>query len=97
MKGLAILGSTGSIGTQALEVVRNHFGKFNIRVLTAQNNWNLLVEQAREFQPEMVVISNPDHYEYVRNGLENLPTEVLTGDDAIAEVVQLQGIDIARG
>ena len=58
MKRIAILGSTGSIGTQALDVIRQHPSEFEARVLTAGSNWELLVKQAREFHPDAVVIAN---------------------------------------
>lgn len=69
-RNIGILGSTGSIGTQALEVVRNYPGKFNINVLTAKNNAELLISQALEFQPEHVVIANKDKYQQVKNALK---------------------------
>ena len=63
---LAILGSTGSIGTQALDVVREHSDKFEVYAITANNSLDLLVKQAREFQPEVVVIANEDKYEALK-------------------------------
>ena len=65
-KHLALLGSTGSIGTQALDVVRQHPDAFCIEVLTAQNQADLLIRQALEFKPNIVVIGNETHYEKVR-------------------------------
>ena len=68
-KGIAILGSTGSIGTQALEVVLEHQGLFDVRVLTANNNYRLLIEQAKSFKPKSVVIANEKYYKTVNNTL----------------------------
>lgn len=91
---LAILGSTGSIGTQVLEVVKTHPEKFEIEVLTAQNNADLLIKQAIEFEPNCVVIANERLYEYVKTQLSNYPIKVYTGSAAIADVVQMQDIDM---
>ncbi|TAF74058.1 MAG: 1-deoxy-D-xylulose-5-phosphate reductoisomerase [Bacteroidetes bacterium] len=91
---LAILGSTGSIGTQALEVVKSHPEKFEIEVLTAQNNADLLIAQAIEFQPNCVVIANETLYEKVKLALANQPIKVYTGNAAIADVVQMTDIDM---
>lgn len=91
---LAILGSTGSIGTQALEVVKSHPEKFEIEVLTAQNNADLLIAQAIEFQPNCVVIANESLYEKVKLALANQPIKVYTGNAAIADVVQMTDIDM---
>jgi 1-deoxy-D-xylulose-5-phosphate reductoisomerase len=94
MKRIAILGSTGSIGTQALDVIEQHSDLFEAYVLTANNNVELLVEQARRFQPEMVVIANEQHYDAVQRALSNLPIKVYAGADALCEVVQDEGVDI---
>lgn len=91
---LAILGSTGSIGTQALEVVKSHSEKFEIEVLTAQNNADLLIKQAIEFQPNCVVIANESLYEKVKTALSSFPIKVYTGNAAIADVVQMTDIDM---
>ncbi len=93
-KKLAILGSTGSIGTQALDVIENHSDHFDIVVLTANNNSNLLIEQAMMFSPKHVVIGNPSKYHEVKEALQNYPMEVHGGCDAIAEVVTLEEIDM---
>lgn len=93
-KQLTILGSTGSIGLQALDVVRNHPERFGIEVLTAQNNIDLLLRQAIEFQPNAVVIGNPDHYSKLRDGLEKYPVKVFAGEDAISQIVEMDGTDI---
>lgn len=93
-KSIAILGSTGSIGTQALDVIREHRTLFDVEVLTARNNTRLLVAQAREFIPNAVVIGNEEGYEEVRDQLNDLPVKVYAGDDAIGEVVSMEGIDL---
>ena len=94
MKHIAILGSTGSIGTQALDVVRNHPDCFEATVLTAGSNAELLIQQAREFQPNAVVIADESRYGEVRDALAPLPIKVYTGSQAIAEVVEMSEIDI---
>ena len=87
MKNISILGSTGSIGTQALEVVRANPERYKVVALTAQNNAKLLIEQALEFKPEMVVITCEDHYQQVKQALPNV--NVLCGEDALIAAVQL--------
>lgn len=91
---LAILGSTGSIGTQALEVVREHNGKFEVYAITANNSIELLIKQAREFLPEVVVIANDDKYVELKEALSDLPIKVWSGMDSIVQVVQSEPIDI---
>jgi len=91
---LAILGSTGSIGTQALEVVREHPGHFEVYAITANNNLELLIKQAREFQPEVVVIANESKYEELKDALADLPVKVWAGIDSIVQVVQSEPIDM---
>lgn len=93
-KSLAILGSTGSIGTQALEVVREQKVLYEIYALTANNNIELLIQQAKEFQPEVVVIANEDLYETLKEALKDLPIKVWAGNNAIAEVVESEPIDL---
>ena len=93
-KNIAILGSTGSIGTQALEVIRQHPDHFQVEVLTAQNNTELLIAQAREFNPNAVVISNNDHYATVREALRREDIKVYAGDNALASVVQMETVDL---
>jgi len=93
-KQLTILGSTGSIGKQALEVVRNHPERFGVEVLTAQNNCDQLIDQAKEFQPNAVVIGNPDCYVRLRDALSQYPIKVFAGGDAISQVVEMEGVDI---
>ena len=93
-KQIAILGSTGSIGTQALQVIREHSDVFEVYALTANNQVDLLIAQAREFLPDMVVIANEEKYLYLKDALSNLPVKVWSGQDAISQVVQAEPIDI---
>ncbi|HUX54053.1 MAG TPA: 1-deoxy-D-xylulose-5-phosphate reductoisomerase [Williamwhitmania sp.] len=93
-KRLAILGSTGSIGTQALDVVRSHPERFEVVVLTANNNIDLLVLQAIEFLPKVVVIANEAKYERVRDALMAMPIEVLTGASAIGQAAAMPEVDM---
>jgi 1-deoxy-D-xylulose-5-phosphate reductoisomerase len=93
-KHIAILGSTGSIGTQALEVVRAHRDKFKIDVLSAENNAELLIRQSLEFLPEAVVIGNAEHLQTVKTALEPAKIKVYCGKEALAEVVQFERIDL---
>ncbi|WP_430810766.1 MULTISPECIES: 1-deoxy-D-xylulose-5-phosphate reductoisomerase [unclassified Carboxylicivirga] len=93
-KKIAILGSTGSIGTQALEVIDAHPDKFRVEVLTAYNNVELLIEQALKYDPNTVVIGNQEKYSALCAALENTDIKVYAGDEAIAQVVQISTIDI---
>lgn len=93
-KHIAILGSTGSIGRQALDVVRNHSEAFEVEVLTAQNNADLLIEQAIFFKPNAVVIGNDEKYQTVRKALEAYPIKVFSGKESIRQVVTMDEIDI---
>ncbi len=93
-KRIAILGSTGSIGTQALEVIASHQEKFEVEVLTAQNNAPLLVEQAKKFKPNAVVIVNDEHYQFVKDQLASEDIKVYAGENALASVVQMDTIDL---
>lgn len=94
MKRIAILGSTGSIGKQALDVIKQHPDQFEAYVLTAGNNAELLVEQAIEFQPNSVVIANESKYDAVSAALQNYPIKVYAGSEALCQVVENQAIDI---
>lgn len=94
MKALAILGSTGSIGTQTLEVVRQHKERLEVRVLTAGSNAQLLIEQALEFKPDAVVIADENQYEKVVTALRDTDVKVYTGAQALCDVVQLPSVDI---
>jgi 1-deoxy-D-xylulose-5-phosphate reductoisomerase len=93
-KNVAILGSTGSIGTQTLDVIQSHPEKFQVEVLTAQNNADLLIEQALKFQPNCVVIANESLYQKVKEALIPHDIKVFAGDQAIADVVTMESIDL---
>ena len=93
-KHLAILGSTGSIGTQALEVVRQHPDRFVVEVLTARNSVDLLIKQAIEFKPNAVVISNELHYGKLKTALDPYDIKVFAGDKSVAEVVTFDTVDM---
>lgn len=94
MKKIAILGSTGSIGTQTLQVIENHPDLFCAYVLTAGSNADLLIQQAKRFQPEFVVIADESKYAYVKDALKDLPLKVHAGSNAIMDIVSLPAIDI---
>lgn len=93
-KRIAILGSTGSIGTQALEVIQQNPENFEVEVITANNNVEILIAQAKQFQPNAVVIANPDKYKTVSEALKNDPVKVFAGADALNQVVQMETIDL---
>lgn len=93
-KQIAILGSTGSIGTQALQVIEEHPDKYEAYVLTANNRVEQLIAQARKFNPEIVVIANKDKYPQLKGALADLPIKVYAGADAICQVVQEKAIDM---
>ncbi len=93
-KNIAILGSTGSIGTQALEVIEANPSLFEVYALTAGNNVDLLISQAWRFQPEMVVIANEQLYPRLKEALADLPVKTFAGADAIAQVAEMEPVDI---
>ncbi len=93
-KHIAVLGSTGSIGTQCLDVIRNHKDKFVAEVLVANNSAELLIEQAKEFQPNMVVIANEDKYDEVAEALQEEDIKVFAGESSIDHVVQISSVNI---
>lgn len=93
-KRVAILGSTGSIGTQTLEVISQNPDRFEVEVLTANNNIELLAEQARKFQPNVVVITNSCHYDQLSEALKDEPIKIYAGREAAQQVVQMDSIDI---
>lgn len=93
-KQIAILGSTGYIGTQALEVIAEHPDLYEVYALTANNRVELLIKQALKFQPEVVVIANESKYTQLKEALENQPIKVYAGAEALAQVVEAQPIDI---
>lgn len=92
-KGIAILGSTGSIGTQALEVISSNPDLFRAEVLTAYNNAELLVKQAIQHVPNLVVIGNKSKYEFVKEQLKNFPVKVFSGLESIADAVEFESVD----
>jgi len=93
-KSIAILGSTGSIGTQALEVIKTHPDHFQVEVLTAQSNVDLLIQQSIEFRPNAVVIGNEALYDKAFNVLDPLGIKVYSGEKSLASVVQMETIDV---
>ncbi|MEQ6166842.1 1-deoxy-D-xylulose-5-phosphate reductoisomerase [Ekhidna sp. MALMAid0563] len=93
-RNIAILGSTGSIGTQALDVIERHPESFEVEVLTAQNSANLLIEQALKYKPNTVVIGNEDLYQQVFDALDPHDIKVFAGENALASVVEMDSIDM---
>ena len=91
---IAILGSTGSIGRQTLDVVRQHPDRFDVELITANNSSDLLIEQAREFDVNNVVICNPDKYAQVRDGLADTDSKVFCGIDSACSLAAADGVDI---
>jgi 1-deoxy-D-xylulose-5-phosphate reductoisomerase len=91
-QSLAILGSTGSIGTQTLDVVRENPNLFDVYAITANNSVDKLIAQAREFNPEVVVVGNEAHYNTLKNALADLPIKVFAGRDAIAQVAAMDAV-----
>lgn len=94
MKRIALLGSTGSIGTQTLDIVREHPDQYEVYALTACNNAERLVAQALEFKPEVVVIANETHYDKVREALSGELIKVYAGAEALCDVVQMTQVDV---
>lgn len=93
-KGIAVLGSTGSIGTQALEVIGAHPEDFSLEVITANNNISLLIEQARKFEPNAVVVSNEKHYNELKNALSDTHVKVFAGEKSLCEIVEMSSVDM---
>ena len=93
-KKLAILGSTGSIGTQTLRVAEEHKDMFEVRVLTANNNVELLTEQARKFNPDAVVIANESKYKQLCDALADTDVKVYAGSSAVCDVVTMPSVDV---
>lgn len=93
-KKVAILGSTGSIGIQGLQVIDEHKDHFTIEVLSANNNFNLLIEQAIKYKPNIVIIGNSDHYSKVRDSLDSFGINVYGGIKAITQVMEMDAFDI---
>ena len=94
MKKICILGSTGSIGTQTLQVIAEHPDLFEAYVLTANTRADLLIQQAKQYQPCCVVIADESKYDYVQEALKDEPIQVYAGADALCQVVQMEPIDI---
>lgn len=93
-KQIAILGSTGSIGTQALQVIEEHPNLYEVYAITANNRVDKLIEQARKFQPEAVVIANEDKYQQLKDALADLPIKVYAGAEALCEIVESGPVNI---
>ena len=93
-KGIAILGSTGSIGTQTLDVISKHKNLFSVEVLTANNNCDLLIEQAKKYKPNAVVIVNRDKYDIVNSELSKLGIKVYAGQKSLEQIVESEEINI---
>ncbi len=93
-KRIAILGSTGSVGTQTLDVIAQHSGHFVVEVLTAMNNYRLLIEQALQFEPNVVVIGNEKYYAEVFEALNPYNVKVYAGSDAIVQITEMESIDL---
>jgi len=93
-KRIAIMGSTGSIGTQTLEVIAQNPDHFQVEVLTANNNIELLIKQAKRFQPNVIVITNKCHYDILKEALQAEPIKIYTGKEALEQVVQMESIDV---
>ena len=94
MKQIAILGSTGSIGTQTLDVVRQHPSEFSVYALSANRSVDLLIQQALEFNPAVVCIADKRYYQPLRDALSDLPICVMAGEETIAEMVTMPAIDV---
>lgn len=94
MKKIAILGATGSIGTQTLEVMGQYPDLYELYAITGNDNWELLAKQARQYHPEVVCVANEEHYNALKDALNDLPIKVYAGMDSIAQMVQMNVIDI---
>lgn len=92
-ENVTILGSTGSIGTQTLDIIREYGGRFKAIALSAHHNWELLSRQAREFMPRRVVIADEQYLQPLRESLRDLPIEVMAGDKAVAEIAAMPEAD----
>ncbi len=93
-KKIAILGSSGSIGTQALEVIQEHPDQFEVEVLTVNSNADLLIEQSKKFKPNTVVIADDSKYAYVKEALANEDVHVYAGEAALAQAMEAEAIDV---
>src|ERR1041385_8736131 len=93
-KRIAIFGSTGSIGKQALDVIAAHPDKFSVEILTAHTNDELLIKQALQFKPKIVVIADEKKFDKVTSALANTNIKVFTGEDALDEAASLDSYDV---
>jgi 1-deoxy-D-xylulose-5-phosphate reductoisomerase len=93
-KKIAVLGSTGSIGTQALDVISRHPDLFEAYAITGNNNIDLLISQARQFRPEVVVVANEEHYAEVNEALSDLPMKVYAGTQSVCDVARMEPVDM---
>jgi 1-deoxy-D-xylulose-5-phosphate reductoisomerase len=93
-KKIAVLGSTGSIGTQALDVISRHPDLFEAYAITGNNNIDLLISQARQFHPEVVVVANEEHYAEVNEALSDLPMKVYAGTQSVCDVARMEPVDM---
>jgi 1-deoxy-D-xylulose-5-phosphate reductoisomerase len=91
---IALLGSTGSIGTQALDIISKYPDRFQVEILVAGNNIDLLIEQAHKFQPDSVVIANKDHYHLLKESLQYTNIKIYAGNDAVEQVVASSSVDV---
>ena len=94
IKKIAILGSTGSIGTQALEIIKDYPELYQVEVLIANNNVDLLIQQAIGFEPNMVVIADESKYLYLKESLKNYPVKVFSGNNSISQTIATESVDI---
>lgn len=94
IKRVAILGSTGSIGSQALDVIRRQPDYFSVEILSAQSNADLLIKQAAEFSPNAVVIGEEALYDKVASALQPLDIKVYTGEESLVQIVEMETVDI---
>ncbi|MDE7189419.1 MAG: 1-deoxy-D-xylulose-5-phosphate reductoisomerase, partial [Muribaculaceae bacterium] len=92
-KHIAVMGSTGSIGTQTLDIIAAHPDRFKASMLSAHSNWRLLAEQALRFRPDTVVIADATHYDALREALAPIPVKVMAGPEALIEAVTAPEID----
>ncbi|MBQ5774582.1 MAG: 1-deoxy-D-xylulose-5-phosphate reductoisomerase, partial [Paludibacteraceae bacterium] len=94
MKKIAVLGSTGSIGTQTLDIIQSNPDRFELYAITGYRNVSLLISQARQFHPEVVCIADESLYDTLREALADLDIKVWSGAESIVELVTFEGIDI---
>lgn len=94
MKNISILGSTGSIGTQTLEVIRNYPEKFSVKALSANRNINLIIEQAREFKPDIIHITDNSQINELKTALKDTKVKILTGEKGLIDTATYKPVDI---